>query len=98
MKDRRVAAQLNEAAAVLADEARDGYLVARLNAHARSIEALSGRLDLEGSINERQDQALTEVEARIEDLNRLYARLSRLEARIEEIARCLAACNVRLLP
>lgn len=52
----------------------------RLDAHIRAIRALAGRLDLEMRANDRQDQALTELEARVADLEaRLFPVGSRLK-------------------
>jgi hypothetical protein len=96
MHDLQIAAQLNETARVLDEAERDGYLTARLNAHTRSIEALSGRIDLEQRTNDRQDAELTEHLGRLQDLESVPARLSRLEARIEEIARLIARLNLRM--
>lgn len=92
----QIGQQLNEAGQVFDDFADYGYAIARLNAQGRAIIAIAGRVDTEQQINDRQDAALTELEAAAAELGRLFDRLSQLERRVEEIGRAFAACNVRV--
>jgi hypothetical protein len=101
MSDRQkrwqIGQQLDEASRVFADYDEYGYAIARLNALSRAITAIAGRQDTEQRINDRQDQALTEIEAAVAEVGRLFDRITQLERRVEEIGRAFAACNVRLL-
>lgn len=53
----------------------------RLGAHARTLEALAGRIDVESTINTRQDAELCHLEARVEELERLVTGLRTVNAR-----------------
>jgi hypothetical protein len=94
----QIGQQLNEAGQVFDDFDDYGYAIARLNAQGRAIVAIAGRQDVEQQINDRQDQALTELEVGAAELGRLFDRIAQLERRVEEIGRAFAACNVRMLP